>query len=278
LSLILVVARARPDAQGEADGEPTEGASLGWLTAGIDPSDDLTIAYTANPGEAELAAEQAVAEGRKEVAIVPVAADRNGDPGSVGQTDLASLERLVSETSERHADASVSLLTAAPRTPATFRDVLELIRPAETEDADLVAKAIRRAFDGDTGRFGRFVRALQRGVPRGTQIALRGSAVQGYSYRSQEPFDARGPRTSDLDLVLMGDDAMAAWHAEAFVIPGVNTLPLSDRTVWVAPTLNPARSAAQTIARRPVSIQAMARWFLELRSGLQGTPYVVLDG
>jgi hypothetical protein len=46
----------------------------------------------------------------------------------------------------------------------------------------------------------------------------------------------------------------------------------------VAPTIDPARSAAQSIARRPVSIQAMARWFLDLRSGLQGQPYVLLDG
>jgi hypothetical protein len=251
---------------------------LGWLASGIDPSDDLAIAYTASPSEAALVAEQAMADGRPEVAVVPIAAELDGARGSFADTDLAGLGRLVSELSERHPDASVSLLAAAPDMPATFRDILALIHPAETDDADLLAGAIGRAFDGDAGQFGRFVRALQRGVPRGTQIALRGSAIQGYAYKSQEPFDARGPRTSDLDLVLLGDEAMAAWHPEAFVIPGVNTLPLSDRTNWVAPTIDPARSAAQAIAGRPVSIQAMARWFLDLRSGLQAQPYVLLDG
>jgi hypothetical protein len=114
-------------------------------------------------------------------------------------------------------------------------------------------------------------------MPEGTQLALRGSAVQGYAFRSQEPFDARGPGTSDLDVVLFGEEAMASWHPEAFVIPAINTLPLSDGSMWVAPSLDPARSAAQTIARRPVSLQAMARWFMDLRSGLQGTPYAILD-
>jgi hypothetical protein len=278
LSLILVIARSRPPVPaGSAPGDGQNGG-LGWLAAGIDPSDDLTIAYTATPAEATLAAEQVLAEGRHEIAIVPVAADGDVERRPFDPAGLGGLERLVQEARELHPEASVSVLVPGPNAPATFRDILALVRPEDSDDADLLAQAIGRAFDGDSGRFGRFVRALQRGIPRGTQIALRGSAIQGYAYKSQEPFDARGPRTSDLDLVLLGEEAMAAWHAEAFVIPGVNTLPLSDRTIWVAPTIDPARSAAQSIARRPVSIQAMARWFLDLRSGLQGQPYVVLDG
>jgi hypothetical protein len=278
LSLILVIARSRPPVPaGSAPGDGQNGG-LGWLAAGIDPSDDLTIAYTATPAEAMLAAEQVLAEGRHEIAIVPVAADGDGERRPFDPAGLGGLERLVQEARELHPEASVSVLVPGPNAPATFRDILALVRPEDSDDADLLAQAIGRAFDGDSGRFGRFVRALQRGIPRGTQIALRGSAIQGYAYKSQEPFDARGPRTSDLDLVLLGEEAMAAWHAEAFVIPGVNTLPLSDRTIWVAPTIDPARSAAQSIARRPVSIQAMARWFLDLRSGLQGQPYVLLDG
>jgi hypothetical protein len=275
LSLILVLARTRPDAPAEEPAQNPGNGSLGWLAEGIDPSDDLTIAYTATPSEAMLAAEQALAEGRQDVAVVPLAAEDNGTAGSPVRTDLISLQRLVAQTTELHPGASVSMLGVAPQTPATFQDILALIRSADTNDANLLVDAIRRAFDADTGRF---VRALQRGIPRGTQIALRGSAIQGFAYKSQEPFDARGPGTSDLDLVLLGDEAMAAWHPEAFVIPGVNTLPLSDRTIWVAPTIDPARAAAQSIARRPVSIQAMARWFLDLRSGLQGHPYVLLDG
>ena len=41
---------------------------------------------------------------------------------------------------------------------------------------------------------------------------------------------------------------------------------------WLKP------SVAQAIARRPVSIQAMAGWFLDLRTLVQGQPYVVLNG
>ena len=70
--------------------------------------------------------------------------------------------------------------------------------------------------------------ALQAGVPDGTRLVLRGSAVQGASYKTGEPFDARGPGTSDLDIVLLGDEAMAAWEPEAFYLPGVNTQPLYD--------------------------------------------------
>jgi hypothetical protein len=281
LSLILVVARARPDdsEESQAAGAPPadNGVGLGWLAGGIDPSDDLSIAYTASPSEAVKAAEQALAEGRQDVALVPVAAGDDGAGASVTRATLADLRKLAREASARHPGASVSLMASAGGSPTSFEDILALIHPADTDDADLLAGAIGRAFEGDTDRFGQFVRALQRGMPPDTQVALRGSAIQGFAYKSGEPFDAQGPRTSDLDLVLLGDRAMDAFHPEAIIIPGVNTLPLSDRTIWVAPTLDPARSAAQSIARRPVAIQAMARWFLDLRSGLQAQPYVVLD-
>jgi hypothetical protein len=59
----------------------------------------------------------------------------------------------------------------------------------------------------------------------------------------------------------------------------VNTHPLYDEARDIAsPALEDARAAAQAIAGRPVALQAMTRWFLDVRSGLQGTPYVVLGG
>ena len=97
------------------------------------------------------------------------------------------------------------------------------------------------------------------------------------SYKSGEPFDGRGPGTSDLDVVLVGDEAMAEWQPDAFYLPGVNTMPLWDEARWVAPQARPASGEAQELAGRPVSLQAMALWFLDLRSSLQGTPYVTLD-
>ena len=93
--------------------------------------------------------------------------------------------------------------------------------------------------------------ALQGGVPPGTRLILRGSAVQGESYRTGEPFDARGPGTSDLDVVLLGDEAMAAWEPEAFYLPGVNTQPLDDDAPDLAdPRLERARRLAQEAAGR----------------------------
>jgi len=84
-------------------------------------------------------------------------------------------------------------------------------------------------------------------------------------------------KRDSLDVVLFGDEAMAAWDREAFFMPGVNTVPLGDESRWVAPSIDPAREAAQRIAGRPVNIQAMARWFMDIRSGLQRQPYVLLD-
>jgi hypothetical protein len=153
------------------------------------------------------------------------------------------------------------------------------LRPAGSDEPALLAGAIDRAFGGDLDRFALFMRALQDGVPGGTRLVLRGSAVQGASYKTGEPFDARGPGTSDLDVVLLGEDAMAAWDPDAFYLPGVNTQPLDDASPHIAdPRLERARREAQDAAARPVALQAMARWFLDLRSGLQGTPYVVLGG
>ena len=65
--------------------------------------------------------------------------------------------------------------------------------------------------------------------------------------------------------------------ARRVLLPRVNTLPLYDEARWVAPSLDPVRSEAQRIVGRPVSIQAMVPWFLDLRAALQGQPHVDLD-
>ena len=72
--------------------------------------------------------------------------------------------------------------------------------------------------------------------------------------------------------------SVGLWVPDAQLLGGINTLPLSDEAGWVAPALDRARRRAQAIARRPVSIQAMAGWFLDLRTLVQGQPYVVLNG
>lgn len=117
---------------------------------------------------------------------------------------------------------------------------------------------------------------LRSALPPGTRVAIRGSTLTGRSWSTGRPFDALGPGTSDLDLVLIGKEAMAKWSSKAFYIPGVNTMPLSDKMPDIAPALNPVRVALQQMVGRPVNFQAMPQWFLELRRLILGQPYMVL--
>jgi hypothetical protein len=140
----------------------------------------------------------------------------------------------------------------------------------------LLHEVIGRAFGGRADKLDAFVAALESGLPDGTTICLRGSAVNGCSYKTGEPFDADGPGTSDLDVVVIGEAAANLWADEARLLGGINTLPLDDEAAWVAPALDPARRRAQSIVGRPVAVQAMAEWFLDVRGALQDQQYVTL--
>jgi hypothetical protein len=250
------------------------------LAAAIsEDSDDPTVQYATSADSAIQAVRARIEDGAAAVAVVPVGLAIDDAEATLRDPDLLELHRRLDEVGR--ANPNVELQYVGPpfdHAPALEAAVAAL-RPAGSEEPAMLAGAIDRAFGGDLDRFARFMAALQSGVPAGTRLVLRGSAIQGVSYRSGEPFDHRGPGTSDLDIVLLGDAAMAAWHPEAFYLPGVNTQPLYDDARDIAtPELEQARTAAQTLAGRPVSLQAMARWFLDLRSGLQGTPYVVLGG
>jgi hypothetical protein len=293
MSLVLVIGRARPQPSGT-------GLSALWtilreevdrvrhvpagvlaharvvdLEAAALNAPDVSVAYAEDPDAVEAAVERAVARGADEVVVMPVAVavDAAEAPGR----RFDELQARIGAVCRRHPDIDVVYVGPPFDDPPALERALALFRPADSEEPQLLAGAIQRAFDGDAGRFGRFVATLQHAIPDGTTIAWRGSAIQGESYKTKEPFDARGSGTSDLDLVLIGEDAMRSWAPEAFYLPGVNSMPLWDEARWVAPTLDPGRSAAQELAGRPVALQAMAKWFLDLRSGLQGTPYVLLD-
>ncbi len=178
-------------------------------------------------------------------------------------------------------DGTIGDPSPAPAVVATFEVDGELetgqARPVSAASA-LEPDALERGFGGDAARLRRFVKTLRAALPAGTTIALRGSTVAGRSFKTGEPFDAAGPGTSDLDVVVVGEPVLGLWVPEAQLLGGINTLPLSDDARWVAPSLDRARRRAQAVARRPVSIQAMAGWFLDLRTLVQGQPYVVLDG
>jgi hypothetical protein len=140
---------------------------------------------------------------------------------------------------------------------------------------DLTDGIVRRAFRGDPDVYRQFLAILREPIGH-ADILLRGSAVTGESYRGHDSFDADGPGSSDLDIVLVGRDALQLWIPDAFYVRWVNTIPLSDETRWVAPGLDPAREAAQALVGRPVHIQAMARWFLTLRAIVQRQRHVTL--
>jgi hypothetical protein len=154
--------------------------------------------------------------------------------------------------------------------------VRQLIELQTDETIELLGETLDRAFGGEIATLGAFVAILMQALPAGTRLYLRGSAVQGESFRTHQPFDADGPGSSDLDVVVCGAEVMALFSDDGFYLPGVNSRPLCDEHRDVAPSLDEARSRAQDLAGRPVSIQAMAELFLDVRSFAQGTPYLPL--
>jgi len=248
----------------------------------LDEADtDPAVSYATSAAEAIRAVDQAISDGAARIAVLPVALGVDNGEGLLTGPDadeLASLHLGLDERGRRHPGVELAYVGPPFDDPPMLEAAIAALRPTGSDEPALFSAAVERGFDGDLDRFARFMRTIQEAVPPETHLILRGSAVQGESYKTGEPFDARGPGTSDLDIVLIGEAAMAAWLPDAFYIPGVNTRPLWDEARDVAPALEPAREAAQAIAGRPVALQAMARWFLELRSGLQGTPYVTLGG
>ncbi len=140
-------------------------------------------------------------------------------------------------------------------------------------DEQIEERIIRLAFDGDTLRYREFCAKLKSGLPEGTGVALRGSVVTNKRWENGEPFDSEGRGSSDLDVTLIGDKAMAFWNEDAFYIPGLHTKPLCDEDPATAPALNPLREELQKLAGRPVAFQATSNFILFSRDVLFDEPY-----
>lgn len=140
-------------------------------------------------------------------------------------------------------------------------------------DEQIKERIIRLAFDGDTLRYREFCAKLKSGLPEGTGVALRGSVVTNKRWEDGEPFDADGRGSSDLDVTLIGEKAMAFWNEDAFYIPGLHTKPLNDDNAGIAPELNPLREELQKLAGRPVAFQATSNFILFSRDVLFNEPY-----
>jgi hypothetical protein len=181
------------------------------------------------------------------------------------------------EMEEQHPDVEIFFLGPPFGSESQIERLLNRIREHEPEAADVLERVVDRGFDGDWTLFGQFMETLQASLPSETHVAIRGSTVTGYNYSTGIPFDASGKGSSDLDLVLLGVEAVSYWKEEGFYIPGILTMPLGDENPDLAPRLEPVRKDLQAIVKRPVHMQAMPQWFLELRRAIMKTPYLLLD-
>ena len=137
---------------------------------------------------------------------------------------------------------------------------------------------IRLAFDGDEGRYEEFCDAVRAGIPAGTCVVLRGSAVTGKRWKDGTPFDGDGPGTSDLDLTLVGDEILSYYILDGFYLPAVHTKPLSEKDPDIAPKLVPLREKLVALVNRPVNIQATRDIVMRIRGDWLGQPYLTLIG
>src|ERR1051325_6735904 len=96
----------------------------------------------------------------------------------------------------------------------------------EMSDEEKRERVIRLAFGGDPSRLEEFCDVLRAELPEGTGAVLRGSAVTGIRHSDSAPFDADGPGTSDLDLTLIGAEAIDLFILDGFYVPKIHSKPL----------------------------------------------------
>jgi hypothetical protein len=143
-------------------------------------------------------------------------------------------------------------------------------------DEEKRENVIRLAFGSRPERFQEFCDLILEAIPPGTGVVLRGSAVTGHRWDDKAPFDADGPGTSDLDVTLVGDEAIGLYKLTGFFVPGVHSRPISEKDPDIAPALTPLRERLMAIVCRPVNIQATRDFVMYLRGELLDQPYLTL--
>ena len=150
-------------------------------------------------------------------------------------------------------------------------EVKDLDPEAQREIRDRVTKL---AFGGDPGRYNEFLSVLNEATPDGVDVILRGSAVTGHKWGSDEPFDHDGPGTSDLDVTFVGNDMVMLFRE--FHIPGIHSVPLSEQHPFASPALAPLRKRLCEMTQRAVNLQATTSLVQYLRDVTMDQPYLVL--
>ena len=145
----------------------------------------------------------------------------------------------------------------------------------DNEDQNTFRERVTQlAFGGDPQRFEEFLRVLGDATPAGVEVILRGSAVTGHKHGSDEPFDADGPGTSDLDITFVGGDMVGLFRE--FHIAGVHSVPLSEQHPFASPPLVPLRKELCAMVGRPVNLQATTSLVQNVRDAVMDQPYLVL--
>jgi hypothetical protein len=135
-------------------------------------------------------------------------------------------------------------------------------------------RVTRLVFGGDSRRYEEFVQVLAEAATPGVEVILRGSAVTGHKFGSEEPFDAQGPGTSDMDVTFVGGDMVMLFRE--FHIPGIHSVPLSAEHPFASPTLAPVRKRLCEMVDRPVNLQATTSLVQGVRDFAMDQPYLVL--
>ena len=148
---------------------------------------------------------------------------------------------------------------------------------SELTDEDMRGNAITLAFDGDEARFEEFCRVLGEGIPADTGAVLGGSSIMGHSFEG-DPYDAKGPRSSDLDIYLIGNEAMKFFSLDGMQLPAIHTHPLKDGDEEIAPELTPLRHKLKEIVGREVTLQASQNFYYWFREKILGQPYLLIAG
>ena len=156
------------------------------------------------------------------------------------------------------------------------------IKQPDTEVANVDPEAQREirervtklAFGGEPSRYEEFIKELEGATPDGVDVILRGSAVTGHKWGSDEPFDADGPGTSDLDVTFVGGDMVMLFRE--FHIPGIHSVPLSEQHPFASPSLAPLRERLCDMVNRPVNLQATTSLVQSVRDVVMDQPYLIL--